>query len=700
MFKSDFITEKEFSRFEPINVFHSNKRGRQPISQLKSSDSASRGIHTVFKKCFNYNGGKMSIKISADDYCKLYINGVFVLQGPAPAYFNHYNYNSVDITSFLKKGTNIVAAAVYYDGCINRVWNSGDNRFGLIADFYLNGEYSFGTDESWQYKRQSEYLSKTLVGYDTAFLDDMDMRLKDRKIFEGGFDDSWQHAVKKQHDYIFSNEPADVVDVYEVKPVVSEYKNGYWFLDFGKEYAAALNFTAKGNCGDEITVISAEELASSEFELTDGSGNNIRIPLSDTMRCGCKYKETVILSGNNDEITPYLYRGMRYAVVVAKENAVKKESFRLVAQNHSFKTAGSFESSNKVLNDIFELCRHTLNVGVQEGFLDCIQREKGQYLGDFTVSGLSYLYLTGDEKFYKKTLLDFAHTAEINKGLMSVAPGSVMQEIADFSLQYPLQVLNYYRYTKDKETVRSLLPIIDGVLEYFSEYENADGMLESVAEKWNLVDWPKNLRDDYDCELADPIGKNIVHNVINAFWVGANRCSEILKSELSVPFVPRWQELSKSFCNTFYCSETKLFKDRVGSSHSALHSNVLPAFFGITPHEARDTAARFIAEKGFSCGVQFSYFVLKALNILGAYSAEYSLLLSDGEHSFINMLKEGATTTFEAWGKEQKWNTSLCHPWATSPVIIIAEDLSSIAPSELCFKLHFPNKEKISPLKF
>ncbi len=53
-----------------------------------------------------------------------------------------------------------MAAAVYYDGCINRVWNSGDNRFGLIADFYLNGEYSFGTDESWQYKRQNEYLSK------------------------------------------------------------------------------------------------------------------------------------------------------------------------------------------------------------------------------------------------------------------------------------------------------------------------------------------------------------------------------------------------------------------------------------------------------------------------------------------------------------------------------------------------------------
>jgi hypothetical protein len=39
------------------------------------------------------------------------------------------------------------------------------------------------------------------------------------------------------------------------------------------------------------------------------------------------------------------------------------------------------------------------------------------------------------------------------------------------------------------------------------------------------------------------------------------------------------------------------------------------------------------------------------------------------------MLKEGATTTFEAWGKAQKWNTSLFHPWATAPAIVFAKDI-------------------------
>ena len=39
------------------------------------------------------------------------------------------------------------------------------------------------------------------------------------------------------------------------------------------------------------------------------------------------------------------------------------------------------------------------------------------------------------------------------------------------------------------------------------------------------------------------------------------------------------------------------------------------------------------------------------------------------------MLSEGASTCFEAWGKEQKWNTSLCHPWASAPIILFIEDV-------------------------
>jgi len=79
-----------------------------------------------------------------------------------------------------------------------------------------------------------------------------------------------------------------------------------------------------------------------------------------------------------------------------------------------------------------------------------------------------------------------------------------------------------------------------------------------------------------------------------------------------------------------------------------------------------------------SCGVYFAYFVLKALVKAGEHDFVYELLTCTDERSWGNMIKEGATTCFEAWGKDQKWNTSLCHPWASSPIIILIEDFNGI----------------------
>lgn len=44
------------------------------------------------------------------------------------------------------------------------------------------------------------------------------------------------------------------------------------------------------------------------------------------------------------------------------------------------------------------------------------------------------------------------------------------------------------------------------------------------------------------------------------------------------------------------------------------------------------------------------------------------------------MVREGASACFEAWGKEQKWNTSLCHPWASAPIPVIIEEIAGFVP--------------------
>ena len=72
-------------------------------------------------------------------------------------------------------------------------------------------------------------------------------------------------------------------------------------------------------------------------------------------------------------------------------------------------------------------------------------------------------------------------------------------------------------------------------------------------------------------------------------------------------------------------------------------------------------------------GVLVAYFALAALKNAGEY--ELCVELATDEGAWLNMISEGATLTFEAWGKDQKWNTSLCHPWGSSPLIIFSDSV-------------------------
>lgn len=130
--------------------------------------------------------------------------------------------------------------------------------------------------------------------------------------------------------------------------------------------------------------------------------------------------------------------------------------------------------------------------------MDCPTREKGQYLGDAVVTAHAQVLLTGETQMLLKCIDQFAQTRAVCPGLLAVAPGGLMQEIADYSLMYPQLLALYYRYTGNAAALLPYYKTALGMIRHFAQYERADGLLVQVADKWNLVDWPENLRDEYD----------------------------------------------------------------------------------------------------------------------------------------------------------------------------------------------------------
>ena len=653
-----FICHKDFENLKPIDVFHKELSPNQTEKHAESLYNR----HTLFrKKVVLEKASKAILKITADDYFKLYINGVYVTQGPPPSYPNHYYFMEIDVTPFLKDGVNTFAVHNYYQGLINRVWVSGDLRSMFWCELYLDGKVALVSDESWLTATHTGYSSCGIIGYETAFAERYDSSAKEVGFEKESFDDSqWKPAsIYKQTDYILQKSPIQPLSVYLKKPIYTERKGEVLFVDFGQEMVGYLRAKAKGKQGDKILLRFGEELN------PDGS---VRFD----MRCNCRYEEEWILSGKEDVLDQFDYKAFRYCEIMMPEGASVRD-VEMQVRHYPYEKKAVYKTDNEQLRKVLQLCENTIKYGTQEVFVDCPTREKGQYLGDVCVSGRAQCVLTGDTTLIKKAIIDFCGSAFICKGVMAVSTSSFMQEIADYSLLLPALILWAYKRDNDKDFLRLTFPYITGVYEYFMQYSQEDGLIEGVKEKWNLVDWPDNLRDGYNFPLTKPISQG-KHNVLNAFWIGFLKAyqdiCEILGEAVNIAI----DNVEKSFINAFYNKETGLYCDSTEKTHSAVHSNVLPLLFDIGISETKkQKIVEYICQKKLtSMGVYMAYFTLAALMKHG--EREKAELLATDKGAWLNMLEEGATTTLEAWGGNQKWNTSLFHPWATAPLIVFAKD--------------------------
>lgn len=660
--KADWICANEYN-CKPQDYFCRE----QQVEYHRPSMDEPQNFHMLVRHTFKLkNNGTTILDITADDYYKVWINGTYIGQGPAPGYPSRYYFNRYDISSAIHEGDNIIAVHTYYQGRMNRVWYSADKRQGLKAAVWQKNKLIAATDENWKYKKADEYNSNKIIGYDTYFAENIDAQLMEHGWADLDYNDNhWkQCAINSYDDHALILQETEPLEITECTPTMTRlFSDNNFLFDCGEEITGGVKISVSGDKGDKIKLLFAEEL--------DENGH-----ANYKMRCNCNYEEEWTLSGGHDVIENYDYKAFRYIEIITECKAFNENCIYVVERHYPFQAIRHIKDDcTPLIKDIWNMCTRTIKCGTQEVFVDCPTREKGQYLGDLLIVGISHIYLTGDGAMYKKALYDFAASTKIDIGMMAVSTAGVMQEIADYSLLYPLQLYYYYRLTDDKSTLKELYVYAKNIVAYFSKYSRGDGLLENVTSKWNMVDWPENLRDNYDFDLTKPVGLGC-HNVINAYYYGANLYLSKIEEALGYKTETKQHmaAFKNAFIKAFYDTNKKIFVDSEVSEHASIHSNALPLYFSMQPQESNKTIAGLIREKGLCCGVYMAFFVLKGLAHIKEYELEYDLLTNQGIHSWANMLKEGATTCFEAWGKEQKWNTSLCHPWACTPIIVLTED--------------------------
>jgi len=651
-----------------INLLH---RAQVPPPEL----TGPRNIHTLLRKEISLDARpvRAELYISGDDYYTFFINGRPVVQGPEGGYDFSYPYYWLDVTEFLEPGSNCLGSHAFYQGLRNRVWGSADNRSGFILRLELT--YGDGTSETittdttWKVHPLEAFSGDERIGYDTQFLEHIDMRKMPVGWAHVGFDDSgWVAPLTGRQDHVFAQQATPPLQRYRVEPKETKaLEGGGWFYDFGTEIVGHTRIAVKGEAGHAITVRHGEEL------LEDG---RVRYKI----RANMNYEEKPILSGGDDLIAFYDYRAFRYMEIL---DAPVKPEMWVEVRHHPFDAnANTFTSDDESLVQIYTICKNGVQMGSQGGFLDCPTREKGQYLGDAVIAARSHLWLTGDYSLTKKALYDFYLSCQIHPGMMAVAPGHFMQEIAEFPLQYPLMLEAYYQHSGDGALLAALVDeVFPGLFAYYAEFENDAGLIEGLTnpEKWLVVDWPGNLRGGYDYDYS----VTRANTLLNGFYYGGLRAAARLERAVGrdgAAYDARADRVAQGFADHLANPETGLYLDAPGSTHSSLHANAIPLAFGLTQGADPAKMLALIEAQGLNCGVYIASYVIEACFRAGAPDLGYALLTNDSKNSWKEMLRAGATTCLEVWSPDQKRNMSWCHPWSSSPIYILAEHVFGLSP--------------------
>lgn len=152
------------------------------------------------------------------------------------------------------------------------------------------------------------------------------------------------------------------------------------------------------------------------------------------------------------------------------------------------KHEGSFESSDPVLNRIWETAAYTAHLCMQDDIWDAPKRDRGRWAGDLDVEARTILSAFGDKFLLEDTLRRLADETPAN---------DPVNGIAGYTAQWITTLATLYQQSGDREFVASqheallrFLHTMDGDL------DSATSLLRTNARGWGFVDWAPGLYGD------------------------------------------------------------------------------------------------------------------------------------------------------------------------------------------------------------
>ncbi len=474
---------------------------------------------------------------------------------------------------------------------------------------------------------------------------------------------------------------------------------GHYFVDFGKAAFGTVELTLTSPADTNQIEIHLGEVYAEPDRINRNPGGSRRhrqIPL--TLNAGTHtYKLTIPPDRRNTgpqaikmppsagEVMPF-----RYCEILNSPSQIDTSTIRQIAVHYPFDDdASRFDSSDPVLNDVWDLCKYSIKATSFCGVYVDGDRERIPYEGDAYINQLCHYSV--DREY---TLARYTHEYLITHPTWPT----------EWILHSVLIAWADYLYTGDTDSIehfyddlkaKTLLPLAreDGLISTQTGLVTP-AVLESIHFKGklrDLVDWPHGnilgLQGGYG--ETDDFEFKPINTVVNAFHYRAlvvmNRMARAVgEIQDATRFASAAAKVKESFNEKLLDKDKGIYVDGEGSTHSALHANMFPLAFGLVPDEYVESVGAFLQSRGMVCSVYGSQYLLEALYAAGLDDFAHHLMTDrDTDRSWAHMVYDvGTTITLEAWDNKYKPNQDWNHAWGAAPANIIPRCLMGIEPVE------------------
>lgn len=474
------------------------------------------------------------LRVAADSRYALYVNGRFVGDGPVRGTHRRYFFDSYDMAGCLRPGDNWIAADVH---CPRQdTYTVAPHAPAFLAEI----EGVTATDATWQVRPDPSHHSEALhYTFQVGFSEWKDLSAEGRE-WQMGKDGAagWRSAVAVGAPENFGGRlvtarpiagltrdlvrPAAVVGFgrtpsWESAALDRKYaarmaKEAHlpagpgqfrnWraiasgsgsasILPYGKNDGAYLIL----DFGQEVFGHLLADIETSGPALMDvGHADHLRERRAATAPAGTSYRfaDRFVLRKGRQVVAQRLHsRGGRYLQIVFRnvDKPIRVHSIQFLNRVYACEPQASFSCSDPLLNQLWQMCLHTVRLCSSDTFMDCPWREQAFWTNDQAVTNLVYLAMTGDPVFAAHNLRVGADGALPNGLIPAVYPSGRKTRFPILPALWTWTLADYYQYTGDGATLKELLPQMRNGLRLYDDWRDTDGLVPDQPEMSNFVDW-------------------------------------------------------------------------------------------------------------------------------------------------------------------------------------------------------------------